>query len=151
MLLEVTNLIIEIFTALIAILVFLQVLLRYIFQLPLEGTEELCGFLFVWLCFLGAYSALRYNEIPKIDFINQYLNLKWQIILDIVGEVFTLIVLVFFIYGGIKATILASAQYTTAWRFSWGYVFASFPIGMSLLSLQYVILIFNNIKKLGNS
>ena len=47
--------------------IFLQILLRYIFNLPLAWTEELARFTFVWLIYLGASMAVKRKRHLKVD------------------------------------------------------------------------------------
>jgi TRAP-type C4-dicarboxylate transport system permease small subunit len=47
---------------LISVLIFMNVGLRYLFNSGLVWAEELTRFLFVWLVFLGAISALKENN-----------------------------------------------------------------------------------------
>ncbi|MDR3413203.1 MAG: TRAP transporter small permease subunit, partial [Formivibrio sp.] len=54
---------------LMAILVFINVVLRYGFNSNLGITEELARYLFVWLTFLGAISAFAKNTHVGVDSI----------------------------------------------------------------------------------
>ena len=40
-------------------LVFTQVVSRYIFNSPISWTEEMARILFVWICFMGTFLALK--------------------------------------------------------------------------------------------
>ena len=53
--------------ALMSILVFINVVLRYGFNSNLGITEELARLLFVWLTFLGAISAFAKNAHVGVD------------------------------------------------------------------------------------
>ena len=57
----------------------LQVVARYIFNSPIDWSEEVCRILFVAMIFVGAISAdhIRVDVIPKkiLDKIQNYLNL----------------------------------------------------------------------------
>jgi len=50
------------FLALMGILVFSNVVLRYFFNSGLTWAEEMSRFLFVWVVFLGAIGALKENN-----------------------------------------------------------------------------------------
>ncbi len=52
---------------LMAVLVFINVVLRYGFNSNLGITEELARYLFVWLTFLGAVSAFAKNTHVRVD------------------------------------------------------------------------------------
>lgn len=53
--------------AVMAILVFGNVVLRYVFNSGITWSEEMSRFLFVWMTFLGAISALKDNEHLGVD------------------------------------------------------------------------------------
>lgn len=53
--------------ALMAILVFGNVVLRYAFNSGIMWSEEMSRFLFIWLCFIGAIGALKDNEHLGVD------------------------------------------------------------------------------------
>lgn len=57
---------------LMAVLVFINVVLRYGFNSNLGVTEEVARYLFVWLTFLGAISAFIKNTHVRVDtFLNR--------------------------------------------------------------------------------
>lgn len=49
-----------------------SVILRYVFNRPLEWTEELIGFVFIWLSFLGAAVVAAKRRHVAVDFITDY-------------------------------------------------------------------------------
>lgn len=49
---------------LLVAVVFLQVASRFIFKLPIEWSEEMARFLFIWFCWLGcSYATCSYHHI----------------------------------------------------------------------------------------
>lgn len=51
-------------TTVIAVLIFVQVLIRYFLDIPLYGVEEIAAYMAVWLYFVGAgYGVYRGNHI----------------------------------------------------------------------------------------
>ncbi len=54
---------------LMAILVFGNVVLRYLFNTGITWSEEAARFLFVWLTFLGAVGALNENQHLGVDLV----------------------------------------------------------------------------------
>lgn len=47
--------------------IFMQILFRYVFNLPLAWTEELARFTFVWLIYLGASLAVKKQRHLRVD------------------------------------------------------------------------------------
>lgn len=55
--------IIVLLTLLVAV-VFLQVASRFVFKLPIEWSEEMARFLFIWFCWLGcSYATVSFHHI----------------------------------------------------------------------------------------
>ncbi len=53
----------------LVVVISISVLLRYVFNRPLEWTEELISFVFVWLSFLGAAVVAAKRRHVAVDFI----------------------------------------------------------------------------------
>ncbi len=64
-----------------AILVFLNVVLRYGFNSSINITEEVSRYLFIWLTFLGAILAFNEGEHVKVTLFVSKLSPLWQQIL----------------------------------------------------------------------
>lgn len=63
---------------LIVILIFTQVLFRYLLNNSLNWTEELAKYLFVWMTFIGAACAFKDKIHIGVDFFVGLLPLKYQ-------------------------------------------------------------------------
>lgn len=63
------NSILVISLSLMVILVFGNVVLRYVFSSGINWAEEISRFLFIWLTFLGAIIALKSREHLGVDFL----------------------------------------------------------------------------------
>lgn len=55
-------------------LIFIQVLLRYVFNLPLMGIEELMLFLIIWLYMLGAANASEERSHIVVDIADAFIK-----------------------------------------------------------------------------
>ena len=53
--------------AAMTILVFLQVIFRYLLDAPIDWSEEMASFAFVWMALLGASVGLKNDEHPRLD------------------------------------------------------------------------------------
>jgi TRAP-type transport system small permease protein len=125
-------------TAMLVLVVFAQVVFRYVLQLPLTWSEELARYLLIYMTFLG--SALLIGEKGHISVdvfvqkfspsIQRWLHV-WISILLLVGS---LILLVF----GTKLVIGSGASLTTAMQIPFGCVYFALPL-TGLLSSLYLI------------
>ncbi len=62
----------------------LSILLRYVFNRPLEWTEEFIGFVFIWLSFLGAAVVAAKRRHVAVDFVTGNLPPKLKFWLQLV-------------------------------------------------------------------
>lgn len=68
--------------ALIAVIIFMQVICRYVFSNALSWSEELCVYIEVWIIFLTAGYALGKGQHICADFVVQYLPEKLKFVLQ---------------------------------------------------------------------
>ena len=72
---------------------FVQVITRYLLQIPVMGLEETMAYPTVWLYILGAVNASRENTHIRANVLEIFLKTERQhTILAIIGEVISLIV-----------------------------------------------------------
>lgn len=80
---SVSDNILFILMALIVIIMFAQVLFRYVFNQSLSWSEELAKFVFVWLTFLGAAICIKERIHVGVEFLMDRLSVKWKRYLDL--------------------------------------------------------------------
>lgn len=61
-----------------AVMVFVNVVLRYFFNSGLDTSDELSRFMFMWLTFVGAVVAVREGGHLGVDMVLQRVSPKWQ-------------------------------------------------------------------------
>ncbi|MDQ0218687.1 TRAP transporter small permease [Peribacillus cavernae] len=91
--------------ALMAILVFGNVVLRYAFNSGIMWSEEMSRFLFIWLCFSGAIGALKDNEHLGVDALIKKLSLGKKRLLYTLSNVIMLYILWLVFDGSWKVAI----------------------------------------------
>ena len=92
--------------ALMVVLVFGNVFLRYAFNLGITVSEELSRFLFVWLTFLGAIVALREHGHLGVDMVVSRLPAVGKKVCLIVSQVLMLYVTWLFLEGSWQQTMI---------------------------------------------
>ena len=85
-----------------AILVFLNVVLRYVFSSGITWSVELSQILFMVLVFLGAIQAFKENSHIKVDVLISKVSPVWQKILAICSNVIILIVIIIVFQGSLQ-------------------------------------------------
>lgn len=71
------------------VLVFIQVVMRYVFNSSISWSEELCRYIFIWQVWLGASLAFRDNQHISISMIRDKLNGRAQAIYNLIGNLIT--------------------------------------------------------------
>ncbi|MFS0824633.1 TRAP transporter small permease [Bacillus sp. 1P02SD] len=103
---KILNVSISFSLASMAILVFGNVILRYIFNSGITWSEEMSRFLFVWLVFLGAIACLKDNMHLGVDVVVNALPLKLKKIAFVISNLLVLYILWLLLIGSWKMTVL---------------------------------------------
>lgn len=142
------------FAILLATLVIVhQVVVRYIFNHPTIWQIEFAIYLLIAATFIGAAYGLKENSHINIELLTGLLPKRIKNGLDLVTSCLALI---FCLYIAWKGAIMWWEAFDGDWHSSslWSvpliYPYAILPIGMGLTSLQYIVKIHAQIKKLGN-
>ena len=125
--------------AAMTIIVFLQVLFRYVLNAPLDWSEELGSFAFVWMALLGASVGLKRNEHPRLDLIVNLFSPKMQrVIAGLYNLTILFLLFVLFFYGA-KLTVTMKSQLTAALQYSVSFVYAVLPISAAIMFIHLAI------------
>jgi TRAP-type C4-dicarboxylate transport system permease small subunit len=122
----------------IVLLVFGNVLSRFIFSFDVAWSGELVGFLLLWTTFLGGAAAARRGAHMRIGELVETLRGRPRAAVEALGQALVVLVLLLLVwYGGI---IVARTwpQETTVLYWPVGLLYASLPVG-ALLTLVYVL------------
>lgn len=89
-------------------LVFLNVVLRYVFDTGLPASEEISRYLFVYIVFLGAILVAKDRLHFKVDLLVKVLPNKVQTLFNIVATLLVIGTLWLFFEGSVKMSILTA-------------------------------------------
>ncbi|SFO89965.1 TRAP transporter small permease [Salibacterium halotolerans] len=128
----------------LAVLVFFQVITRFVINFPLAWSEEISRYLTIYIVFLGSALAVRNKEHIAIDFLFDIVSAakkkKLQLIVSIISTVFFIILC----YYGTVLTITVIGQVTPTLQFSIAWVYAAVPIGSFVMALNSIANILNS-------
>lgn len=82
----------------IMFLLFLQVVSRYVFHHSFTWTEELSIILFVWMTYLGVFSAVTYRKNLRIDALLNVLPFKAKKTLLIISDIVFIVFNIYLIF-----------------------------------------------------
>ena len=121
------------------ILVFLQVVFRYLLDAPLDWSEEMASFAFVWMALLGASVGLRNDEHPSLDIFYQIFPDWVKKLCSLLINLAILFMLVVLFIFGLKLTIAMQMQRTAALGYSVSYVYAVLPISAFIMFIHVFV------------
>lgn len=135
---------------LMVVVVFIQVIARYVLNNSLSWSEELVRYLFIWQVWLGASLGMRINEHIRVDMFVKKLPDLAQRVLDL----FIILLLLWFYgfliqYGFLYLqSVIAKNMTSTALQLPLAYVYASLPLGSVVIALRYVALFVQRLRAL---
>jgi TRAP-type C4-dicarboxylate transport system permease small subunit len=128
-----------------ASVVFLQVVLRYLFNAPLSWTDELARIFVIWMVYLGlALTARRDSEVVMgglIDVLPARVKAGLLVLRDVGVVVFVVVVLV----SAVQLTLVDRAMTTAAMEISWAWSYAALAVGLAFYALETFPLIFRRL------
>jgi TRAP-type transport system small permease protein len=128
------------------IIMVLQVFSRFIFNLPLNWSEEATRYLGIYAVFFGAALAVRYNELISVEAVPDLLPDKGRKYLKIVVLLICLVFFVIVLVQGFSLVSNVSMQKSPALRISMSIPYFSIPLGSILLVLNAIAAIIVVIK-----
>jgi TRAP-type C4-dicarboxylate transport system permease small subunit len=77
----------------VALMEFVQVTLRYLFEIPLMGLEESLVFVALWLYFLGSVNASREDTQIRANVLDMFLKTdRSRLTIQLISEVMSIVV-----------------------------------------------------------
>lgn len=129
-----------ILSAVMVVVIFLQVFMRFVMENSLSWSEELARYCFIWMIYFGiSYGAKKQRHI-KVDALLVLFKEKGKLVFGIVSNLMFLVFCGFVIkYGsGMAQTLLGFGQTSPALQIPMGLVYYSAPIGMGLAAIRLI-------------
>ncbi len=116
--------------------IFLQVIMRYVFDNSLSWSEELGRFVFEWLTWIGISLGARVGQHIKISLLVDKLPNKGAQAANIASDIIVIIICGLTMYYGIELSkMFAGSNFTTIKiSLAWGY--ASVIVGCGLMIIR---------------
>lgn len=120
------------------VMVFVNVVCRYVFNRPIAGSDELATLAFTWATFLGASLGIKRQIHLGIEFVTRLFPLRLQalcgVIVSALIAVFAMLLLVY------SWQIMRSAHLKLTPVLQWPYtiVYLAVPVGALLMLLRLV-------------
>lgn len=142
---KMTSRIASILLAFVAIILFGQVVLRYVFNAALPWPEEASRYLMIWAVMLISNVLIKEQELITVDFFDKLWPTKVVLYRDIAYRLLLLVLLVVLFKEGLIQAIVEKRQTTTALNISWFWPYLAIPVGTGLMLFQMIFLMLNDI------
>lgn len=128
------------------IMVFIQVVLRFIFDSSILWAEEFSRYAMVWLGFLGATIGVKYHEHTRIDFFIKLLPKRFKKLIEILNKILCIIFLGVITYYSIMMFENTFKLLTPAMQIPVGLVHSILPVTGIIMIIHLLFQIVDIIK-----
>lgn len=121
--------------AAMVILLFLQVVTRYIFRGHLLWAGEMAVWVFVWISYLGSVVLYIKKKHIVVDILSSILPKRIQCVMEGIASLFIIAFLLLLFYHSIPVVISYSKQQATSIAISKLFLFSSLTVSCALMLL----------------
>ncbi len=114
-----------ILTGLMVLFVFLNVVLRICFNSGLTWSEELSRYLFVFVTYIGAISAMRVNGHMTVDILISKVKPQAQMALYLISQTLVAVLMLILVHGSVKMVLQNTASRTAALGISYALLYSA--------------------------
>ncbi len=128
------------------LLVFAQVISRYVFNYTPYFGEELARYLFVWVVFLSLPLVARYGGHMAIETLTSRVKGATLKFLNILADIFTIVFMGIMVWYGIIMVIRTNYQTSPAMQIPMSWVYSVIPFGCAVMLIYSVANLVNVLK-----
>ncbi len=134
-----------------AVVIILQVIVRYGFGFSFSWGDELARFGMIWGCFFAMGPISKRGDLAGVEFFRNKLSEKYRLTFIILAELCGLFFTVLLTVYGIKEVLSPSImdQLSSAMRLPMCIPYMSIPIGAAVVSIHTAERIFKHIRMIG--
>lgn len=141
-----TKVLLVIVLAMMSLVVFAQVIFRYVLELPLFWTEEFARYCLVWASLLGAGVAFKRAEHIAVNFLTErFLPGRKSLITSFLVDVLILIILAIILWGGITLVMMTRSQISPALRIPMALPYLAIPIGAAVMIIHQAAILYKRL------
>ncbi len=128
------------FSAAMVILLFLQVVSRYVFRNSISFTEEVAIILFILSVYLGAIGATRRRQHLKIEVVVNLLKPKAKLVMALIANIVFMITNMFLIYGliGVTANLKRFGMVTPITGIPKWAIYTVLPVSFLVITIRLI-------------
>ena len=127
--------------AVMSIIIFANVVLRYTTHVSIEWAEEVARHLMIWLTFLGCGPVLRYGGHIAVENLQDSLPHALALGLRLLIAIMLTGLFVFFIWFGLEYMDRTQYQQTPATQISFAFIYAALPVGAAFSLIHWLLIV----------
>ncbi len=124
----------------IAIILFVQVVLRYVFLYSLPWPEEASRYLMIWAVMLGGSILVKDEQLVTVDFLDNFWSPKLLVYRNILFRLLLAVLLAILLWYGVDLATFSMNRTTTALQISWFWPYLAIPVGAALMLFHMIVL-----------
>ncbi|MGI6684063.1 MAG: TRAP transporter small permease [Bacillota bacterium] len=134
--------------AAMVLIIFLQIIMRYVFNNSLTWSEEITRYIFLWQIWVGVSYAVKSSKHIRVEIIKDFLTPRGKFIIDILATLIWLTFGVFLFYraGIVTSKVYVSGQLAPATQISMWIPYASVFVGSGLMIFRLLQKMYYDIK-----
>jgi TRAP-type C4-dicarboxylate transport system permease small subunit len=121
---------------LMLVIVFAQVITRYVFSYTPSFGEELARYLFVWVVFISLPLVAKAGGHMAIETLTVRLKGMKLKICRVLADIFTMIFLLIMVVQGVRMVLLADFQTSAALEIPMSWVYVVMPVGCAVMFIS---------------
>lgn len=125
-----------VFLAAMTVVVFLEILFRYVLHFPLFWTAEFARYCLVWSSLIGATIAFKRGEHIAVTFFLNRFPPRTRRVMTMVAEISVAVFLAVILWGGIHLIMVTSRQLSPALRISMAIPYSALPIASAVMLIH---------------
>jgi TRAP-type C4-dicarboxylate transport system permease small subunit len=111
----------------------LQVIFRFILNMPLSWSGELSRYLMIWMTFIGASLAVRHHRLIKLEVLLLKLSSRAKWLIGVFAGIISILFYIILMVYGISIIQTVGGQQTPALEISMAIPYSAIPVGAFLL------------------
>ena len=124
-------------SAFTVVIIFLQVVMRYVFGNSLTWSEEMARYMFIWLIYIGVSYAVKKKRHLGVDAITMLFKEKGKLVIALIANFSFLIFAIVMTYFGLDIVLRVTRE-SAALQIPLSWVYVAPVVGMTLTSIRLI-------------
>ena len=142
---KLVKVILTILFAAITIVIFMQIIYRYVLLKPIPWAEEVARYLFVWISFLGAGVAVKLKSHVGVGFVINMLPKRITKMALTFSYLLCAAFSILMTIHGWTLVLRTSGQVSAAMRMPMSYAYLAIPVGFFIMFKNFLIIAFKEV------